>query len=74
MDTLEVGDVRVVAGSSPPSDGTVVSEEETAFDESSLTGESKPVTKREGDQVFAGTINQTKAVSVRVDMGNGGTM
>src|SRR5438034_7560577 len=32
VDMLEVGDVRVVIGSSPPSDGTVVSEE-TAFDE-----------------------------------------
>jgi P-type E1-E2 ATPase len=74
VDMLEVGDVvRVVTGSSPPSDGTVVSEE-TTFDESSLTGESKPVTKSEGDREFAGTINQTKAVSVRVDMGNGGTM
>jgi P-type E1-E2 ATPase len=75
VDMLEVGDVvRVVAGSSPPSDGTIISEEETDFDESSLTGESKPVTKRKGDQVFAGTINQKKAVSVRVDMGNGETM
>ncbi|KAI9771884.1 MAG: hypothetical protein M1840_001654 [Geoglossum simile] len=75
VDMLEVGDiVRVVAGSSPPSDGTIISEEETTFDESSLTGESKPVTKRKGDQVFAGTINQKKAVSVRVDMGNGETM
>src|SRR3954454_19353116 len=52
VDMLEVGDVvRVVAGSSSPSDGTIISEEETAFDESSLTGESKPVTKRKGDQV-----------------------
>ena len=50
VDMLEVGDVvRVVTGSSPASDGTVVSEE-TAFDESSLTGESKPVTKSEGDR------------------------
>jgi|SRR5579862_7873057 len=75
IDMLEVGDiVRVVAGSSPPSDGTVISEEKTAFDESLLTRESKPVTKTKGDQVFAGTINQKKAVSVRVDMGNGETM
>jgi Cu+-exporting ATPase len=75
VDMLEVGDVvLVVAGSSPPSDGTIISEEETVFDESSLTGESKPVIKRKGDQVFAGTINQKKAVSVRVDMADGETM
>jgi Cu+-exporting ATPase len=75
VDMLELGDhVRVLAGSSPPSDGTIVSKDETTFDESSLTGESRPVTKRTGDQVFAGTINQKKAVSVRVSVGNGETM
>jgi P-type E1-E2 ATPase len=75
VDMLEIGDiVRVLAGSSPPLDGTIISEEETTFDESSLTGESNPVTKKKGDQVFAGTINQRKAISVRVDMESGQTM
>lgn len=75
VDMLEIGDVvRVLAGSSPPSDGTIVSEEVTAFDESSLTGESMPVTKEKGDQVFAGTINQGSPVSVRVEVCNGETM
>jgi P-type E1-E2 ATPase len=75
VDMLEVGDVvRVLPGSSPPSDGTIISDEGTNFDESSLTGESRPVAKRRGDDVFAGTINQTKAVSVRVNLGDGETM
>jgi Cu+-exporting ATPase len=75
VDMLEAGDVvRVLAGSSPPSDGIIVSEEETTFDESSLTGESKPVIKGKGDQVFTGTVNQRKAVSARVQVVNCGTM
>jgi cation transport ATPase len=32
------------------------------------------MTKKKGDQVFAGTINQKRAISVRVDMGSGETM
>src|SRR3989440_6840793 len=57
VDLLEVGDVvRVLRGVSPPADGTIVLGDST-FDESSLTGESRPITKNTGDQVFAGTIN-----------------
>jgi P-type Cu+ transporter len=72
---LEVGDVvRVQLGASPPSDGTIVSNGESAFDESSLTGESKPVRKQEGDKVFVGTINKSSMVDVRVDAIGGETM
>ena len=75
VDMLELGDVvRVLPGSSPPSDGTIISDEDTVFDESSLTGESRPVTKRKGDNVFAGTINQTKPIAIRVTMRSGETM
>lgn len=46
---LEAGDiVRVPHGSSPPQDGVVVGRPDitiTSFDESSLTGESRPVSK-----------------------------
>lgn len=58
VELLEVGDiVRVPHGSSPPFDGTVVSGE-SKFDESSLTGESRLVSKIGGDEVFSGTINK----------------
>ncbi|KAI5994834.1 heavy metal translocatin [Pisolithus albus] len=75
VDLLEVGDVvRVLNGSSPPCDGTIVSNTEALFDESSLTGEAKLVKKRNGDQVFVGTINKSKVVDIRVDAVGGTTM
>lgn len=76
-DLLEVGDiVRIPPGSSPPADGVIVSSDSdlTYFDESSLTGESKPVAKRQGDQIFVGTINKLRAVDMRVEGIDGETM
>ena len=71
---LEIGDtVLVRKGSSPPADG-VVAFGETFFDESSLTGESKPIKKSPGDEVFLGTINQGRAVEIRVTSLDGQNM
>ncbi|KAK4232621.1 E1-E2 ATPase-domain-containing protein [Podospora fimiseda] len=65
-DLLDYGDVvRVPHGSSPPSDGIIV-EGTSNFDESSLTGESRPVKKVPGDQVFSGTVNKDGSVLVRI--------
>ncbi|TPX13749.1 uncharacterized protein E0L32_005952 [Thyridium curvatum] len=73
-DLLDFGDVvRVPHGSSPPADGTVV-QGETNFDESSLTGESRPVKKRQGDEVFAGTVNKNAAVLVKITGPSGSSM
>ena len=44
----------------------IVTEGESAMDQSSLTGESMPVAKRAGSLVFAGTINQRGGLEVRV--------
>ncbi|OJA14680.1 hypothetical protein AZE42_02396 [Rhizopogon vesiculosus] len=75
VDLLEVGDVvRVQNGATPPSDGTIISGAETSFDESSLTGEARPVKKNVGDKVLLGTINKSKAVDVRVDAIGGVSM
>jgi P-type Cu+ transporter len=72
---LDIGDiVRVQHGSSPPADGTIVTGINSAFDESSLTGESRLVQKQLGDKVYAGTINGSTMVDVRVDAIGGGTM
>ncbi len=53
------GDLIVVRpGGRLPTDGNVVSGESTV-DESMLTGESMPVSKKPGDEAYAGTINQS---------------
>ena len=71
---LEIGDIVLVRkGSSPPADGVVVLGE-TFFDESSLTGESKPIKKGLEDEVFLGMINQGRAVDVKVSSLDGQNM
>lgn len=66
IEELEVGDlVMVRPGEAVPLDGEIL-EGRTNLDESSITGESLPVSKAEGDLVFAGTINQTGSLEVRV--------
>ncbi|KAI0188784.1 E1-E2 ATPase-domain-containing protein [Xylaria flabelliformis] len=65
-DMLEFGDtVRVPHGASPPCDGEVL-QGNTTFDEASLTGESRPIKKGVGDQVFSGTMNQGTPILIRV--------
>ena len=57
-----VGDTIVVKpGGAIPVDGTVTGGG-TAVDESMLTGESMPVDKKPGDQVYAATINTTGTI------------
>ncbi|WP_254811053.1 heavy metal translocating P-type ATPase [Natronosalvus amylolyticus] len=66
IDDVEIGDVFVVKpGDRLPLDGVVESGEST-IDQSSLTGESVPVPKEPGDEVFGGTINETGSLEVRV--------
>ena len=63
---LHPGDVvRVRPGDNIPADGEVVSGE-TTINQANITGESMPVEKRPGDQVFSGTSNLTGAIDVRV--------
>ncbi|ELY87577.1 cadmium-translocating P-type ATPase [Natrialba hulunbeirensis JCM 10989] len=66
-DELEVGDVVVVRpGEKIPADG-VVREGESAVDQSPITGESVPVDKTAGDEVFAGTILESGYLEVGVE-------
>ncbi|KAI8623025.1 heavy metal translocating P-type ATPase [Xylariaceae sp. FL1651] len=65
-DMLEYGDiVRVPYGASPPCDGEVL-QGDTSFDEASLTGESRPIKKSVGDQVFSGTVNKGAPILIRI--------
>ncbi|MCL2686409.1 MAG: cadmium-translocating P-type ATPase [Candidatus Bathyarchaeota archaeon] len=67
IEDLNVGDIIIVKpGGKIPVDGIVVSGS-TAIDESALTGESMPVNKKEGDSVFAATINTTGSIQFRAD-------
>ena len=66
VEELVVGDVVVVRpGETIPLDSVII-EGTSAIDQSSLTGESMPVSKKVGDPVFAGTINETGGLEVRV--------
>ncbi len=63
---LNVSDLVLVRpGGKVPIDGVVV-EGETNVNEAMITGESKPVNKKEGDEVIGGTINAEGAIKVRV--------
>jgi Cu2+-exporting ATPase len=57
--------VLVKPGEKIPVDGVVV-EGRTTVNEAMLTGESKPVEKREGDEVIGGAINGESAVTLEV--------
>ncbi len=66
VEDLDVGDVVLVRpGEHVPVDGTVT-EGASSIDESSLTGESMPVSKAVGGTVFAGTLNQSGGLEVAV--------
>ncbi len=57
--------VEVHAGEKIPLDGVVI-EGEAEVDESMLTGESKPVSKKPRDNVFAGTLNMNGRLIIKV--------
>jgi len=72
--SLQIGDIFAVRpGESIPVDGLVVSGE-SGMDESMLTGESLPVSKRPGDKVFAGTLNQQGLLRCRAEGVGAATM
>jgi Cd2+/Zn2+-exporting ATPase len=63
---LAVGDViRIRPGDNVAADGVIVSGQ-GSFNQANITGESLPVDKKPGDEVFAGTQNLTGVLEVRV--------
>ena len=74
VESLQVGDlVLVKPGEKIPLDGVILMGE-SSLDESMLTGESLPVGKRVGDQVFGATINQQGVLTIRVTALSGNTV
>jgi Cd2+/Zn2+-exporting ATPase len=66
VDEVHVGDrVAVRPGEKVPMDGVVV-EGASAVDESPVTGESVPVDKAAGDEVYAGSLNEEGYLEVEV--------
>ena len=66
VSALSEGDLVLIRpGASVPVDG-VVQKGQSELNESTITGESRPVKKREGDQVIAGTINGEGSLRVEV--------
>lgn len=67
VDDVDEGDVLLVkTGGKVPVDGTVLTGE-GYINEASITGESVPVTKTEGGEVFAGTILENGTIQIRAD-------
>lgn len=70
---LAVDDIVLVrAGARAPADGTIV-KGSAEFDESMITGESRPVFRDKGERVVAGTVATDNTVRVQVEAIGGDT-
>ncbi len=66
VEELQEGDkVLIKPGEKIPADGIVV-KGETSVNEAMLTGESKPVSKQEDDEVIGGSVNEKGSVTVQI--------
>lgn len=71
---LKINDsVLVPKGTSIPIDGILL-QGETTLDEAAITGESVPVEKKAGEELFGGTINLENAVIMRVTTNSENTL
>ena len=66
-DEIKVGDiVKIIPGEKIPADGVVI-EGQGHVDESLLTGETKPVFKKVGDELYTGTTNIDGSFKIKVN-------
>lgn len=66
VDIIHIGEILSIrAGEKIPLDGVLV-KGQTHINQAPITGESMPVPKQEGDEVYAGTINGEGHIEVRV--------
>lgn len=67
VDDVDEGDILLVkTGAKVPVDGTVLIGE-GHINEASITGESLPVSKKKGSEVFAGTILENGTIQIQAD-------
>ena len=66
VEEIALGEIVIVRPGEQIAVDGVLCEGETHVDESSLTGESMPVAKATGSPLFAGTINQSGGIELRV--------
>ena len=65
IEQIKLGDVlRVLPGEAIPADGEILSGN-TSIDQSIMTGESLPVDKTAGDNVYCGTINRFGSIDIK---------
>lgn len=66
IEELNIGDIVIVKpGEHIPIDGEVI-KGQTTVDQSTITGESIPVSKEAGDSVFAATLNENGVIELKV--------
>jgi heavy metal translocating P-type ATPase len=65
VDEIKIGDtLRILPGESVPVDGEIISGT-SSLDQSIMTGESLPIDKEAGDEVFCGTMNLYGSIDIR---------
>ena len=65
VDDIKIGDtLRILPGENVPVDGEIV-KGTTSLDQSIMTGESLPIDKEVGDDVFCGTMNMYGAIDIK---------
>ena len=65
IDAIKIDDVlRVLPGETIPTDGVIINGN-SSVDQSIMTGESLPIEKNVGDEVFCGTINRFGAIDIK---------
>ncbi|MGJ3236775.1 copper-translocating P-type ATPase [Marivirga sp.] len=70
---LEAGDlVLVKPGEKIPADG-IIEKGKSDINESMITGESKPVSKKEGDEVIGGSVNGSSSIQFKIKKDSEGT-
>lgn len=74
VSSLKIGDhLLIKPGERVPADG-IVFKGQSSIDESAISGEPLPVAKREGDEVFAGTVNLNGAITMEMTKPNSETL